>query len=213
VQYRVIQKLRNRVPFFSFLANGVKSYLAFIHYLQAYSLTLRSAEEKREYLRYWQKATGYEIFVETGTYQGRTTLEMSRVFAKCFTTEIDPALYAEANSRFAGVRNITSLLGDSPAHLPSILAQIHQPAVFWLDAHDSGVHTGRGTKDTPIARELAMIFAHEVKNHVILIDDARNFCGVFGYPSVRQLHRFVQQNSDYYMHIQQDVIAIHPYEF
>jgi len=213
MKYRSVQRLRKSFPLFSLFADAAKSYLAMIHYLQAYSLTLRSADEKREYLRYWQRTTGFEVFIETGTYQGRTALQMAKVFCKCFTIELDPKLYAQANERFAGVDNITSFLGDSALHLPSILAQIHQPAVFWLDAHDSGSHTARGTKDTPIARELAMIFAHEVKNHVILIDDARTFCGIFGYPSIRQLHRFVLDNSGYYMHISQDVIAIHPYEF
>jgi len=213
MQYRSIQKLRKSFPLFSVFAEIAKAYLALMHYFQTYSITLRSAEEKREYLRTWQRMTGYKVFVETGTYQGRTTAQMSKVFEKCYTIELDPELHTQANERFAGITNITSYLGDSPQHLPKILSEIDKPAVFWLDAHDSGGITAQGSKDTPITRELAMIFAHPIKSHCILIDDARNFCGVFAYPSIRQLHRFVQKNSDYYMHISQDVIAIHPYEF
>jgi hypothetical protein len=212
MHYQSIQKLNQKFPVLSFFTDLAKSYFALKYYFQAFSLTLRSTEEKRDYLRKWQKATGYKVFVETGTYQGRTTVQMAQIFERCFTVEVDPGLHAQATERFAGVANISSYLGDSPAILPEILAQIHQPAIFWLDAHDSRGATSRSAEDSPIGRELSMVFAHSVKNHVILIDDARNFCGVFGYPSIRQLHRFVKKNSDYYMHINQDVIAIHPYE-
>jgi hypothetical protein len=192
------------------MSDWAKSWLAFRHYVEAYSLTLRTDQEKRDYLAYWQKTTGYRIFVETGTCEGRTTRQMAQLFAHCFTVELDPTLQARALDNFAGLQNITAILGDSAAVLPTFLAQVKEPAVFWLDAHDSGGVTARGTEDTPIARELALVFAHPVQNHLILIDDARTFCGVFGYPSIRKLERFVREKSPYYLHINNDIIVIYP---
>jgi len=201
-----------QVPPFSWLSDLAKSWLAFRHYVEAYSLTLRTEREKRDYLAYWQKSTGYRVFVETGTCEGRSTRHMAALCAQCFTVELDPVLHARAVESFANVHNITALLGDSATCLPSILAQVHEPAIFWLDAHDSGGVTARGTEDTPIAKELAMVFAHPVKNHVVLIDDARTFCGVFGYPSIKKLQQFVNKNSAYAIHISNDIIVIHPWD-
>ena len=213
MKYQSLKKLAGKLPLFSFASGIAKACLALNHYVQAYSLTLRTEQEKRDYLAYWQKTTGYKVFVETGTNEGRTTRQMANIFEKCYTVELDPSLHARALQRFADVRNISALLGDSSTLLPSILEHVHEPAVFWLDAHSSGGDTARGTEDTPIARELALVFAHPLKNHVILIDDARTFCGVFGYPSIRKLHKFVREKSPYYLHINHDIIVIHPDEF
>jgi hypothetical protein len=195
------------------LARTVRAYLALTHYVQAYSLTLRTEQEKRDYLKYWQKMTGYRVFVETGTCEGRTTRQMASVFEHCFTVELDPTLHKRAVERLSDVTNVTAFLGDSAALLPSILAKVHESAIFFLDAHASGGDTARPAKDTAIEQELAMVFSHPIKNHVMLIDDARAFCGVFGYPSIRKLERFVRQNSDYYIHIREDIIVIHPDAF
>ena len=213
MRYQTIKRLCQKVPLMDSLAGAVKAYLALTHYVQAYNLTLRTEQEKRDYLKYWQKMTGYRVFVETGTCEGRTTSQMASIFEHCFTVELDQALHGRAGQNLAGFTNVTSLLGDSAALLPSILAKVKEPAIFYLDAHASGGDTARPTKDTVIEQELAMVFSHPVKNHVILIDDARAFCGVFGYPSIRKLERFVKKNSDYYIHIREDVIVIHPDAF
>lgn len=58
-----------------------------------------------------------------------------------------------------------------------------------------------------------MILAHPVKNHIILIDDARTFCGVFSYPSIKKLQQFVTTRSSNAMHINNDIIVIHPWDY
>jgi hypothetical protein len=213
MRYQTIKKFAQKVPLMGSLAGTARAALALTHYVQAYQLTLRTEQEKRDYLKYWQKMTGYRVFVETGTCEGRTTRQMASIFAQCFTVELDPTLYGRAIERLSDVTNVTTFLGDSAVLLPSILEKVHEPAIFYLDAHASGGDTARPVKDTVIEQELAMVFSHALKNHVILIDDARAFCGVFGYPSIRQLERFVKRNSDYYIHIREDIIVIHPDAF
>ena len=63
--------------------------------------------------------------------------------------------------------------------------------MFWLDAHYSSGVTARGVVDSPIAQELETIFSHPAKGHVILIDDAREFTGHGGYPTIEELYEFV----------------------
>ena len=213
MRYQAIRKFCQKIPLMDSLAGAVRACLALTHYVQAYSLTLRTEQEKRDYLKYWQKMTGYRVFVETGTCEGRTTRQMASIFEQCFTVELDPTLYGRAVEKLSDVTNVTALLGDSAALLPSILEKVHEPAIIYLDAHASGGDTASPAKDTVIEQELAMVFSHPIKNHVILIDDARAFCGVFGYPSIRELERFVKEKSDYYIHIREDIIVIHPDAF
>ncbi|MFY9745928.1 MAG: hypothetical protein WA891_00435 [Acidobacteriaceae bacterium] len=202
-----------RKPPFSWFSDAAKTLLALQHYVQAYSVTQRTNLEKRDYLGWWQKATGCRLFVETGTYAGLTTAYMANLCDHCYTVELDPALHRQAQERLADRKNITLYLGDSAQWLPAILERISEPALFWLDAHSSGGATARGTEDTPFARELDMILAHPIKNHVLLIDDARCYCGVFSYPSIRRLQKLVEQKSSYAMHINNDIIVIHPWEY
>jgi hypothetical protein len=63
--------------------------------------------------------------------------------------------------------------------------------------------------DSPILQELTRIFEHPIKEHVILIDDARDFLGVNGYPTVKALHRFVRARSPYRMRISNDIIRLY----
>jgi hypothetical protein len=51
--------------------------------------------------------------------------------------------------------------------------------LFWLDGHFCGGVSAHGDKGTPILEELNLILSHRVKEHVILIDDARLFNGTF----------------------------------
>jgi hypothetical protein len=97
--------------------------------------------------------------------------------------------------------------------LPNIFASLIRPAIFWLDAHHSCGFTGYSDKVTPIEEELRLIFSHPVKEHIILIDDARVFMGNDSYPTIRQLHNFVPRNSAYQMRMRDDVIRMYPNAF
>jgi hypothetical protein len=193
----------------SLAARPVLALLRARYLIQAQPYSLLSAPEKRAEIKKWQAMTGYKLFVETGTFLGETTLAMSSIFDRCWTVEIDTSLYQQALRRFEGRKNITALHGDSAIRITDILGEIDAPAVFWLDGHYSRANTGRGTIDTAVVNELTRIFEHPIKEHVILIDDARDFLGINGYPTIKALHRFVRGHSPYRMRVSNDIIRLY----
>jgi hypothetical protein len=191
------------------IAGPVLTLLRARYLIQAQPYSLLSGPEKRAEIKKWQAITGYKLFVETGTFLGETTLAMSGIFEHCWTVEIDKSLYEQAVRTFDGRKNITALLGDSEMRIVEILNDIDAPAVFWLDGHYSRSKTGRGAADTAIVTELTRIFEHPIKEHVILIDDARDFLGINGYPTIKALHRFVRAHSPYRMRVSNDIIRLY----
>jgi hypothetical protein len=188
------------------------SYMALLrarYLLQAQPHSLLSGPEKRAEIKKWQRITGCRLFVETGTFRGDTTLAMADVFDRCWTIEIDRVLYERAIERFAGRDNITAIHGDSETRMAGILNEIASPTIFWLDGHYSGGSTGRGVRDSPILNELKLIFEHPIKEHVILIDDARQFLGIDGYPTIKELQRFVRAHSPYRVRVTDDIIKLY----
>ncbi|HXT70281.1 MAG TPA: hypothetical protein VN700_11030 [Vicinamibacterales bacterium] len=139
--------------------------------------------------------SGKKVLVETGTYDGDMAYAMKDTFAQIITIELFEPLYRRAKRRFARYPNITCVLGDSAVKLPEVLSQLKAGAVFWLDGHFSGVlegkNTGRADKETPIIEELRSIASHHIKDHAILIDDARCFTGEHDYPTITWLKQFV----------------------
>ena len=158
--------------------------------------------EKRDHILWWADATGYDVFVETGTYTGATIAAVSGHFRTVYSIEADRDLWAGAAGRFPHAH---VLHGDSAVVLPEVLPRLSEPAVFWLDAHCSRGITGIGAKETPIEEELRAIFAHPC-NHVVLIDDARLFIGMDGYPSFRRIKKLAGGRS---VRVLGDVIRIY----
>jgi len=113
------------------------------------------------------------IFVETGTYDGSGCLvAVAAGFKRIISIEIAPRLYEFSRDRLKDYPQIELHLGDSVDILPGILATIHEPATFWIDAHnpqDGTPHVGWDA--SPLMRELNVIGAHHIINHTILIDD------------------------------------------
>ena len=116
-------------------------------------------------------------FVETGTFLGGSTAQAGRVFSHVHTIELDKRLAQQARNRFAHDRNITVYEGDSAQVIYNILPQVHDGAVFWLDAHFSGGGTAKAQNgETPISQELKAIKEFCPNELVILIDDI-GYCG------------------------------------
>jgi hypothetical protein len=167
-----------------------------------------TAWEKRQHLIEWVKRSGVRVFIETGTYRGETTLALRQVVRRCVTIELDPVLHAGASEIFAGMSDVELLLGDSGALIRDVLAGLDEPALFWLDAHYSGTGTARGIEDSPILGELDSILSHRIRDHIVIVDDAREFIGENGYPTIRHLARFVESRG-YYIRVRDDLIRLY----
>jgi tetratricopeptide (TPR) repeat protein len=81
--------------------------------------------------------------VETGTCTGYSTRKLSRLYSRVDTVELGEDLAAQTQGRMTieGYRNVHFHVGDSARVLRSIAPEIHEPCVFYLDAHWSGDET------------------------------------------------------------------------
>jgi hypothetical protein len=122
-----------------------------------------------------QRRLGIQDFIETGTFQGNTTAWAARHFDRVTTIELSPAYHAAAQARFGAQPNVCTLAGDSVAALRAVVPNLASPAIFWLDAHWSGMDTAGREVECPVLAEIALINASSLP-HVVLIDDARLFC-------------------------------------
>jgi hypothetical protein len=154
---------------------------------------------------------GINVLIETGTYRGHMIEATAHRFRQLYSIEVFEPLATAAKTRFARFPNVTVIHGDSSEVLPTILPDIDEPVLFWLDGHYSGVGTGKGIVDTPVKNEIRHILNLR-KSHVdvVLIDDARCFDGSSGYPI---LSEFIEELADQFacaIHVADDAIIILP---
>lgn len=148
-------------------------------------------------------------FIETGTYLGDMIYGVRKTFNNIYSIELDEKLYLKLLKKLHRFRHIKIFHGDSGELLPKILENITQPCLFWLDAHYSGGITAKGAIETPIIKELTSIMTHSVKNHCILIDDARCFIGDSDYPILDVLKEYIlTKRPDSSFEIKDDIIRI-----
>ncbi len=165
---------------------------------------------KMSVVRHFVEKGAARYFVETGTYLGSMVEHIAETGAECITIEIDDDIHRRAVEILKRKKNISCLKGDSAVVLPEVLKTIDSPAVFWLDGHYSGGFTGKADIDTPVSAELQMIIDHNVKGHVILIDDARDFTGSDGYPRLSTLLALFEDHPLYRAEVSADIIRILP---
>lgn len=121
----------------------------------------------------------FDLFVETGTYQGDTVALARTYFAEVISIERDATLAQAAAARFAQDAQVTVLTGHSDHCLAHMQPQLLQRRVlYWLDAHWCApadlAPAPASAADCPLLLELAAI--QQLNPHsVILIDDARFF--------------------------------------
>lgn len=168
-------------------------------------------------------AANIKTVIETGTYKGDTTRLVAPYFDKVITIEGDSARFHKTLPTFLKFDNIIPLQGNSRIALYSVLTRIHEPVIFWLDAHwCSGgaieVNAQKGD-ECPLLDELAAIRQHSLANeHIILIDDARLFLKPPPYPhdpkqwpDINQIWEAIPPST--LTHIAHDIIAIVPPRF
>jgi hypothetical protein len=160
-----------------------------------------------------------KIFIETGTFFGDTIDFFKNSFSKLYSIELSEELAEKAKKRFENNMNISIIQGNSSVELSNILREINQPCIFWLDGHYSSefwigkefIRTAKGERNTPIWEELLQIINHKVKNHIILIDDARCFNGRYDYPRIKKIKKFISKHlPSYSLEVKNDIIRIAP---
>ncbi len=139
------------------------------------SRNLKTFSLENGYLLMLEEATHAICFIETGTYLGDTTEIAAKHFPIVHTIELGKELFEKAKKRFSKKKNIALHLGDSAELLPSILKQIKDKTVIFLDAHFSMGATAKGNDNTPILTELNHIKKSKHTNSIIIIDDIRMF--------------------------------------
>ena len=156
----------------------------------------------------FQKKSGYETLVETGTYLGDMVEAQKKFFKKIYSIELSAKLYEMAKRRFSKDSNVEIVQGDSGRMLSTIVSKLDKPAIFWLDGHYSAGITAKGDKECPIYEELDAIFNGTVKNHILLIDDTHCFIGQGDYPTIDELTKYItDKNSAYKLEIKKDIIC------
>jgi len=140
-------------------------------------------------------------WIETGTYLGQTTDELSKHGSFVYSIEPEPILYSNALAYFKSYPNVEILKGLSEEVFPSLLTKLTGDINFWLDGHYSSGITHKGPQDTPILDELAHISKN--LNHFgkvcVMIDDIRCFnpeiVQYASYPTLNVLVDWANQNS------------------
>ena len=116
----------------------------------------------------------YPCLVETGTNSGDTIFTLEPYFDKLYTIEFSEKYYNNTKSRYNG-NKINFILGDSSIELISLLPNITDKCIFFLDGHWSGGDTGHSEKDCPLEEEITHINNLFQNEAIIIIDDFRLF--------------------------------------
>jgi hypothetical protein len=134
--------------------------------------------------------------VETGTCLGFSTRLLSALYAHVDTIELSEALSerTEADLRACGLFNIAFHVGDSAEALPYVIATVHEPCLFYLDAHWSGDSSVDWTASSwgGYGVETAHLGLHGAppgerpssEEQVPLLDELRAIHGLFPYEAI-----------------------------
>jgi hypothetical protein len=204
---RAFRKLLARTPFYGL-------YKAAGHYPDFWYWKLRGEPirsphlvKQRAVLEYAQRF-GLRQLVETGTYYGEMVAAMRTRFDAIYSVEFDHALAVRATQKFARWPHIHILEGDSQIKVPELLQKLDKPTLFWLDAGYYGWAGLQGDKQR-LTTELESVLGHRIKEHVILMDDARGLSGQNGSPTVEQLkQRIAQQFPGRAVEVKHDILRI-----
>ena len=130
------------------------------------------------------------LLVETGTWLGDGIAKgLEAGFAKVISCDVNPEFVVAASARFSG-EPVEIMALPSVDALTSIVADLDEPAVFFLDAHgmppdaiatrfsESTLLDGTNLNDNltcPLLGEIRAVLGGSSLEHVILVDDRQNF--------------------------------------
>jgi hypothetical protein len=117
------------------------------------------------------------IWIETGTFQGRTTEFLAGQGAYVYSIEPEPSLFSQASKNLSYCRNVKIIKGLSEDIFPVLLKEVSGRLNFWLDGHFSAGATHQGPQDTPILDELICISSNigRYEGVCVFVDDIRLF--------------------------------------
>jgi hypothetical protein len=151
---------------------------------------------------------GLGCLVETGTYYGEMVAAVRRQFDLIYSIELDPKLAEYSRQRFKNYPQVKILEGDSGVLVPQVVAQLDRPALFWLDAGYYGVDLTKGDLSR-LLTELSAILSGPVREHVVLMDDARMFVGTESKFNARQLVAWIErEHPDRKVEIVRDIFRV-----
>lgn len=78
--------------------------------------------------------TKYNCFIETGTLNGETIFSVEPYFNKLYTIELSEKYYNNTKNKYSGSK-INFILGDSSIMFESLLPNITDKCIFFLDGH------------------------------------------------------------------------------
>jgi hypothetical protein len=165
---------------------------------------------KQRTVREYGEKYGLQVLIETGTYYGEMISAVKNSFDRIYSVEKDPALAHRAARIFAPDPKIQILEGDSQQVLPALLKSLAQPALFWLDAGYYG-WAGLELDKRRLSVELEAILRHEVKGHVILMDDAHGLDGKSGALTIGDLiSRIDFEFPGHHVEVKYDILRVTP---
>lgn len=135
--------------------------------------TLRDPPIDR-FVMHLQSRFDITTLVETGTFQGDSTLWAAERFRRVVTIDNSLEFQDDALASCAEHSNVEFFTGDTRLVLPGVMASLDGPAVFWLDAHAAPGLFGNAD-DWPAIDELTIIDVSSDFGHFVLIDDAHCF--------------------------------------
>lgn len=157
-----------------------------------------------------------ELFVETGTFKGKTSIWAAGIFKTVYTIENSRELYDSTSAILRKYQNIHPLFGNSARQLEDIVTEIKQPAMFWLDAHWCGGNTYGNDDPCPLLDEIRII-KQSGHNHIILIDDARFFLkppptpqNSELWPGLKEILDLLNKDESYFTFVSEDVMVTLP---
>lgn len=134
---------------------------------QDWSLGLQAFNFSPELIPFFallQREYNLPMAIETGTFEGRTTTALSRLFKKVHTIEIVPSKYESVSKKLLPFSNVECHLGSSDHVLLDILPHyVEKKVLFYLDAH--------GDVPWPLLGELHSISKTHRDNCIVVIDD------------------------------------------
>ena len=164
---------------------------------------------KRRVIASYAQHYNLSAFVESGTYLGGTVAFMRKHCHRLYSIEFQPHLAKAAQERFTNDSAIQIFQGSGAIWMPRIVAGLREPALFWLDGHFAAGTAKDGEVACPTMEEISAVLADSRYRHVVLVDDAREFRGEGGYPTLDELRRFIlTARPDATIDVRDDIVRV-----